>query len=222
MTTMPQPRAFSRGLDPIWPACIVVVAVLFNPVLAFINGNIRELTSGPVIAAEMLVMAAAQVWVLQRFDRRMQPWYALMALIGAFTVLRALVTGTFEARYFRDILVLQTFVVLGMTSTERRAIETMLVLQAVVVAGIALEAVSLDTFNALFHVKDYYINTRGLLSVEFTDESSSLYVSATRPEARYFPFFDLHRLSSIFLEPVSLGNFCIITVSFTADRKSVV
>jgi putative polymerase len=37
-----------------------------------------------------------------------------------------------------------------------------------------------------------------------------LFVSATRPGARFFGFVDWHRGSSIFLEPVSLGNYCVI------------
>lgn len=49
---------------------------------------------------------------------------------------------------------------------------------------------------------------------EFTYEDSDLYVSATRYQGRFIPFFGLHRMSSIFLEPVSLGNFVLIVVCF--------
>ena len=143
-------------------------------------------------------------------------WYFLIVAIGAFAILRIAGTGNVDAKYFRDIFLIITFILLGMTSNERRAIQMMVVLQAFVVAGILLEAVCLPCYNDLFAVKDFYINTRGLGEEEFTNLSSDLYVSATRPEARFLPFFDLHRMSSVFLEPVSLGNFMTATVAFTA------
>jgi putative polymerase len=43
-------------------------------------------------------------------------------------------------------------------------------------------------------------------------------VSATRPDNRLFGFISFHRLSSTFLEPVSLGNYCIVVVAFVCAR----
>ncbi len=101
-----------------------------------------------------------------------------------------------------------------MTSNAHRGIHVMMMLWGVVLAVILLEAVCLPCYTDLFAVKDFYINTRGIGEDEFTNLSSDLYVSATRPDARFLPFFDLHRMSSVFLEPVSLGNFVIVSVAF--------
>ncbi len=197
------------------PMLIVITAVLFNPLLAFINGNVRPLTSMPVMAAEVLIVLAAHAYAYLHFDRRMRIWHAYLAFLGTFTMVRYLATGALEIRYFRDLLMVPTFVVLGMTVKERAAIRTILILMAFVVAGVLLEAISTDLYSTIFHVKEYYVNTRGMSSEEFTNAESTLFVSATRPDARFFPFFDLHRLSSIYLEPVSLGNFAILMVAFT-------
>jgi putative polymerase len=197
------------------PVAIVIAAVVFNAVIAILNANVRPMTANAVILCEVAILGAAHAYVLARFDRPMLLWYAYIGFVLAFATMRVLATGTFEPKFVRDLLMIPTFVMLGMTMTLPRVVGCVLVLQAVVVAGIVLEAVSLRAFETLFMVKEYYINTRGMFSDDFTNEASGLFVSATRPDARFYPFFDLHRMSSIFLEPVSLGHFATIMVCFT-------
>jgi putative polymerase len=168
-----------------------------------------------VILCEVLIVAAAHLYVLRHFQARMLNWYFLALGFAIFAVLRISVTGNADAKYFRDIFLIVTFILLGMTSNDRRAIQAMAILQVAVIAGILYEAACVECFGATFAVKDFYMSTRGLGEEEFTNLSSDLYVSATRPEARFLPFFDLHRLSSVFLEPVSLGNFMVATLCVT-------
>lgn len=196
------------------PAALVVAAVLFNAALAIVNGNVRPLSQGIIIAVEVAIALAAHAVALANYRREMTPWYLLIIAIGLFAVVRMITLGAFEVKYFRDLFLIPTFVVLGMVSSRHHMIRAMLVITAVVVAGILLEAIDVDTFSRVFEVKSYYVNTRGLVFEEFTNASSDLFISATRPEARFFPFFDLHRLSSVFLEPVSLGNFALVLMAF--------
>lgn len=206
----------SRAGGESWlPAALVVVAVLFNAVLAIVNGNVRPLSQGMIIAVEVAIALAAHAIALANYRREMTPWYLFIIAIGLFAIVRMVTLGAFEVKYFRDLFLIPTFVVLGMVSSRRQMIRAMLVVTAVVVAGILLEAADVDLFSRVFEVKSYYVNTRGLVFEEFTTTGSDLFISATRPEARFFPFFDLHRLSSVFLEPVSLGNFALILMAFT-------
>jgi putative polymerase len=52
-----------------------------------------------------------------------------------------------------------------------------------------------------------------LTAESFWNTESTLFVSATRPDDRFFGFVNWHRMSSVFLEPVSLGNYCIFVVA---------
>lgn len=204
--------ATTAGLAPV---AIVVAAVLFNAAFAIFNGNIRPISSGVVMAAEAAIVVAALAVALRRIEHRTQPWLIMIALAGGFAALRMVAVGGFDVKPFRDMLLIATFAMLGLTTSRHRMVQAVIVLQIAVVAGIVLEATCLSCYSDLFQVKDYYVNTRGLALDEFTNEASDLYISATRPDERFFPFFDLHRLSSIFLEPVSLGNFAVIMVAFT-------
>ncbi len=197
------------------PLILVVAAVLFNPALAIVNGSVMGLSSKHIILSEIMIVGLAQYYALTNLRREMLPWFFFMAVVGVFTVLRMAVTGEVEVKYFRDVLLIQTFIVLGMTTTPQRGKQAFMLICAFVVAGIFFEAVALKSYSNLFEIKQFYINTRGLVSDDFTTKGSNLYVSATRPGARTMPFFGLHRLSSIFLESVSLGNFMIISLCFT-------
>jgi putative polymerase len=205
--------ASTAGLVPMF---LVLIAALFNAAIAVANAHIKPMTGNIVVLCEVLIVAAAHLHILSHFQVRMVNWYFLIVAIGAFALLRIGVTGNADAKYFRDIFLIITFILLGMTSNERRAVQMMLILQVIVIAGILLEAICVECYGEIFAVKDFYVNTRGIGEEEFTNLASDLYVSATRPDARFLPFFDLHRISSVFLEPVSLGNFMIVTVAFTA------
>lgn len=197
------------------PVALVVAATLFNAGLAIINAQVKPLTSNVVILCEVVIVTIAHIHILRHFERTMVKWYFLALVFGIFAIFRIGATDNVDAKYFRDILVIITFILLGMTSDSRRAIQIILTLEIAVVLGILLEATCVQCYGDLFAVKDFYVTTRGVGESEFTNLTSDLYVSATRPEERFLPFFDLHRLSSIFLEPVSLGNFVVIALSFT-------
>src|SRR5690606_30295065 len=70
-----------------------------------------------------------------------------------------------------------------------------------------------NLYGDLFNVKAYYINSRGFTESQFWNPESTAFVSGTRPGERYFvAFTNWPRASSIFLEPVSLGNFIIVSL----------
>lgn len=196
------------------PVLIVVGAVCFNAGLAIVNGNVAGLTQAPVVAAEIMFVALAHAMALANYRREMAPWYALLGLFAAFAVIRALSSQAIDVKYLRDVMIIPTFVVLGMTFDARRLGRVFVVIQIVTVVFLVLEAVNVDAYSNLFKIQDYYINTRGYTAADFWNKDSNLYVSATRPDGSFLSIVDLHRLSSIFLEPVSLGNYCMVVLTF--------
>jgi putative polymerase len=147
----------------------------------------------------------------------MMRWYMLLLLLVWLAVFRSLALQQFEAKYLRDVLLIPTFIVLGMTFDERHLTRTIVVIHAIVLVVLVFEAVDTSAYSELFRIQDYYINTRDYDITDFWNKQSDLYVSATRPDARLFSFIDMHRLSSIFLEPVSLGDYCIIIIAFVSS-----
>ena len=127
--------------------------------------------------------------------------------------------GHIDPKTLRDVAIIPTFVCLGLVAGERHLNRLFLGIQVVVLLVMIFEYAALDAFSAAINIKSYYINTRGFDEQAFWNQDSDLFVSATRPNERYFlPWLNVHRLSSVFLEPVSLGNYCIIVTTFLCAR----
>jgi putative polymerase len=196
------------------PILLVLAAVLFNGALAIVNASFMRLTTGSVIGAELVIVMLAQLTILRHYRQEMLPWFGMIAVAVLFSLIRGAVVGHFEPKFLRDVLLIPTFLMLGMTTSPRR-LPLLLVLLHIAIVGVAIfEATFTQAYSNLFDVRGYYIATRAFDDTDFWNTSSDLFVSATRPGERFFSFVDLHRVSSTFLEPVSLGNYVVIVTAF--------
>ncbi|MFA5951576.1 MAG: polysaccharide biosynthesis protein GumE [Hyphomicrobium sp.] len=193
---------------------ILFAAVTFNAALAVVNAHVVSLSPAVVIGCESVIVAAAYGVVFSSLRPQMVPWLVLLGILVMLSLLRGIATQTFDAKSLRDVALIPTFVLLGMTFDWCRLTRLLVVLHAVVLFFLLFEAVDTAAFSELFQIKSYYIGTRGYDSSAFWNSESELFVSATRPDGRLFSFVDLHRLSSLFLEPVSLGNYCMVAVAY--------
>ncbi|MBX2854711.1 MAG: hypothetical protein KTR21_06975 [Rhodobacteraceae bacterium] len=201
----------SPHLSDSWlPPILILSAVLFNSLLAIINANVTSLSDKPVILCEVLIILTSHLLAVVYYRPAMTIWYVFTFLVLIFAFFRMGVLGDYDVKYFRDFFVIPTFILLGMVTSKKRLLQTMYILQAAVCVGVFWELLLFDSYANTLQIKQYYIDTRGYAEDAFWDTTSNLYVSATRPEARYFPFFDMHRMSSLYLEPVSLGNHVIL------------
>ncbi|MBS0235299.1 MAG: polysaccharide biosynthesis protein GumE [Proteobacteria bacterium] len=196
------------------PSLIVIAAVTFNAGLAIVNTNVAALSPSIVMLVEGLLTVTAVGVALLRWRSGMAPLIVVMSLLFLFGVVRAISTGEVQPKYIRDVMIIPVFLLLGMASSERYLTRTVLVVHTLVFAVFLIEAFLPDIHSALFNIQDYYIKTRGTRADQFYNTNSDLFISATRPNERYFPFVTDMRMSSIFLEPVSLGNYCTIIVAF--------
>jgi putative polymerase len=201
-------------MSPAVTECVLILAVCFNAILAILNGHGVTLQRGHVAFAEIAIYVAALAILVFNADRRMFPWFILAFFIVLNGLLLSLGNGAFNPKYMRDVLVIPIFIMLGMTYNSQSLTRPIVILQTIVFAVALLEAARPDAFSEIFQILKYYVNTRDFAEKSFWNSESTLFVSATRPGDRFFGFVDLHRLSSIFLEPVSLGNYCVIVAVF--------
>lgn len=209
----PAPRARIAGARVV-PGLLLLASILFNPLLAIVNGNVTALTPGHVVLAELAIVGTAHLVILRAWRPQMASWYALIGVLIAIAALRSAAMGQPEIKALRDVLLIPTFVMLGMVAGERRLVPVIVTIHVAVLSVLALEWTEVDLYAEVFRIRDYYINTRGYTLDQFTNVDSELYISADRPEERVFSFVGAHRMSSLFLEPVSLGNYCIIMTAF--------
>jgi putative polymerase len=112
------------------------------------------------------------------------------------------------------VLLIPIFVALGMAFAKGNIVRLFCALQVLILVVMVFEALAPSVFADTLRPWDYYVRTRSLYR-ESWHPDSGLYISAIRPGGRIiFEWLGIHRLSSIFLEPVSLGNWCIIVTIF--------
>ena len=195
---------------------VVAMAVTFNAGLALVNANIMNLASSHVIFVEILLTGTAVFLALRYWRPEMLSWVLLLYLFCLLFLVNTLINLDINLKFVRDAIVFPIYVLLGVVWARQRIVPVLLFIQLIVFGIAIFEAATPRMFGALFNVSSYYINTRGIDPELFQYTGDGLFISAVRHGGRFIPGFDwMHRLSSVFLEPVSLGNYAIIATIVT-------
>jgi putative polymerase len=195
-------------------ASLVCAAVCMNFVLAFLNANLIGLDRGYVVLGEVLIVGMALVVCVVSNNRLMVPWAGVIWIMLTIFLVLSMVRESFDPKYLRDVLLIPIFVALGMAFAKGNIVRLFCALQVLILVVMVFEALAPSVFADTLRPWDYYVRTRSLYR-ESWHPDSGLYISAIRPGGRIiFEWLGIHRLSSIFLEPVSLGNWCIIVTIF--------
>lgn len=205
-------------------AALLAMTVIFNPALAWVNASIMPVNGGMVAVVQGALTIAALGIGLYAGARAAALWLSLAWLLAMAALAAALIRGQFDPKGFGDVLLIPAFIMLGMQFRSATLIRTVLWLQGIVLLVGVWEVLSPAGFGSFFKVAQYYISSRGYSAEDFW-AGGDLFVSAQRPHGRMlFPGSGLHRGSSVFLEPVSLGNWAIMITLFVAgfwDRLGI-
>lgn len=195
-------------------ATTIFAAVSFNFLLAVLNANFMNLGRGDVILAEVLIVGTSVGLCLWSRNKLLIQWAIVAWVFAIIFMALSVFRQTIEPKYFRDILAMPVFIALGITYARGNIVRLFAVLQGFILFFMIVEGYSGSFFGDIANPLKYYINTRDFVQENFWNTESTLFISATRPQARFFEWLDIHRLSSVFLEPVSLGNWCIVVTIF--------
>ncbi|MCD8456344.1 polysaccharide biosynthesis protein GumE [Xylella taiwanensis] len=189
---------------------VLFAGVTYNFSLAVINAKIFVVRPVTTYVVELVIYVACFTLGLFALDRKRAA--LVMSGLGflvALTLIRFLMSFDFDPKFFRDALIAFAFLVLG--AAYRGSLIRLFMGMSIVVTLVAcFELVVPDVYGDIANPKSYFINSRGASTEGFWNEESSLYVSATRPNERNFlPGSNLPRASSVFIEPVTMGNYII-------------
>lgn len=195
----------------LWAAIILVMTVCFNALLAIVNGHVFTINSNLVAAVQaLLVLSAFGVALLAWPDgivRCIALTLAWLVLVFASMLLR----DGIDPKIVGDALLLPAFVALGLAIRRTTLIDTIRWLQIALVIFVLWELFFPSSFGEVFRVRDYYVATRGFSESQFWTGDDNLFLSSQRPGGRILDFgIDVNRGSSLFLEPVGLGNWTIV------------
>jgi putative polymerase len=205
---------------------VVFGAVVFNMVLCLVNTRLFGVGVNVVIAMEIALigMALGLIWY------RGYTLYRILLLLTAYFFAVMVFRSSFDPKIVRDFLIPIVFFFLGSYLGSFRSADRLVMLLIFLAFGAALfEWLALNTYLHLFDVIHYYIergagtnlptDTGGLI-IRGDKTAAGLFTNATRFEERtLLPFLGSHRVSGIFLEPVSVGNFGAIAFAWVLLRN---
>jgi putative polymerase len=190
------------------------LALLFNIALAWVNANVMAINGSVVTAVQGLVMGLALGIGLLGRRGGWRRWTVLLAGAGLLWLVLSVLRQSVELKFLGDAVLIPAFALLG-TCLDRRELIRWLVLAQLLIGAIATwELAAPQGFAGMFNVTAYYVNTRGIEAETFwSGEGEGLYLNVERPNGRnLFASSGLNRATSVFLEPVSLGNWTVVVL----------
>jgi putative polymerase len=191
---------------------LVIAGAMFNLALCFISTRHWAHIGNPQIAVvEIGIMAIGFYQIRHRVDRSAL-W--IMAVTFGFLVGAKLVNPAVSFKIAHDVGIMYIFYGLGRMASARTAWSTIWIVTALVMVVSFAELVFTDTYANLFNIWDYYVQKGVIASDTVNYSNTNLFLSGNRGAGAGRTFFQSifgpHRVSSIFLEPDSLGNFSAV------------
>ncbi len=148
----------------------------------------------------------------------------ISGLIALYLISAKLINPGLDLKILHDIAIIYIFYKLGTLASIETGNRTLWTIMMIVLAVGFFELLLPATFSQFFDVWSYYVD-KGTIGQNVVNYShSNLFVSANRGslEARTFlpGLLGTHRVSSVFLEPVSMGNFASITFAWCLSISS--
>ncbi len=215
----PSPAPIRDRLHDRASIALAFAALTFNAILCFINTALFPVNELLVIGAELLIVTTA---LLLAVDRRIEP-YLILALFFSYALLIMAMRPMFDAKAVRDFLIPIAFYLLGLRRPSLVVADRLALMSGLVVVAFGLfEYLDVDTFGKYFNVIRYYVARGTVAQNQVSDQTGTLFASGMRPDARsLLPFLGAHRVSSVFLEPVSAGNFGAILYFWALCRPDM-
>lgn len=220
----PRAAQAAKRTAPRYPAgavgLLLLATVVILPLLAFVNARGWPVGSGLVGACEALVFVGCIVLLRQHIPA----WTLGLALgLMAWLVLAWLVRQQIDLKSARDLMIPLLFVSLGRLVADTEFAERTLrkVTLLVLVVGVA-EVLFTTAYGDIFNALSFYGGIGSIRESAAMFDGQTLTLNGFRPEGigrTLLPaLLGSHRASSVFLEPVSLGNFAVILLAWALSR----
>jgi putative polymerase len=206
---------------------LVVGAIIFNALLCFINTHVVPIHNSYVVVSEAAIITIA---LLACFRTMEQKYMIIIAALVVYTTILALIRSLIppeeelSVKIGRDFLIPIAFFLLGKNESDLKIADYLVhITTGIILIFAFFEYFSVDTYLEVFSVTEYYL-ARGTLDAfdPALQWAKGLMISGIRPPEQgrgLLPFLGDHRVSSLFLEPLGLGNFGCL-VAFWAIARS--
>jgi hypothetical protein len=193
---------------------LIVMAVLYNAVLAILGARGIPLSYSSVAAVEIVITFACLALSLSTgFSNHDVMPLALLWFIGTLALIASISLDTIYIGSIRNFALIAVFGMLGHRMNINFIRKAFFIASAMTLVVLIWEISSVESYASFFSPAHYYEMTRGTAISEFDD--SGLSIGTIAFEGRFsLGIFSGRRTSSIFLEQVSINSYAIVCMVF--------
>jgi putative polymerase len=197
---------------------LVVAAATFNMGLCFLNTRGLPISAAHVIATEVVIIGLAA----SLSYRVLTPQISVFAaIILAYLCTLWLIHSAVNPKVVRDVLIPLVFLLCGSAQAEPRDADRLVYILILIVFAFAIvEWFWFDRFLNVFDITSYYL-AKGRADASEVWMEVNVAMNGIRVEGEgrtLFPVLGLHRVSSVFLEPLSAEYFSVIAFAWLLVR----
>lgn len=201
---------------------VLFAATTYLGMLSAVNAHVLRASPALVGLVEALIYAACFAQIARALTPRLViAWLVIAATLALLWLLRQ----EPDIKGLRDLIIPMLFFALGRHVSDVRFADRVLLglLLMLVVVGI-FEAIAVDAYATVFQTFSFYVNLGSIDAAGAMFDGQALTLNGYRPEGigrTLLPWLlGNHRVSSLMLDPVSLGNFAVITVAWALSKES--
>ncbi len=215
------PASWARPTSHATPAAwlgpsLILATISFNPVLCFINTRHWALVGTPHIIALSVVIVAVGALSVRADVTSALAKNAFFVVVSTLAI--KLVNPAIDLKILFDIAIVPVFYLLGRRSSFSQAERILSMVMAIVLSVGLFELVWPEAYQQVFDILTFY-TVKGSVDLNavnyagtnfFTSAERSVDAGRTLLPGLLGP----HRVASVFLEPISMGNFPLISLSW--------
>jgi putative polymerase len=199
---------------------LVMIAVGFNAVLCLISTVVGiHFSAATVVVCEIVILAFGFYGARERIT---QPAIRIILTLTVLLLGMKLINPGLDLKILHDLAIAYVFYLLGTMLTLQQATRLLWIVIIGVLAVSSVEVLLPNLYSSLFNVWGYYVD-KGVLQNAINYGNTTSFISGIRggSEARtFFPaLLGQSRFSSVFLEPVSMGNFSVIIFAWCLSTR---
>lgn len=203
-----------------WVILAVTLACCHPLLLAGIHTNVMPVGAALLGLTEAAILALCVPLLLGHIPQRV-----LVLVVTVLAVLAGLwlLRGGTDIKAVRDFLIPACFLWLGMRMPDRTVAERCLLTVGAIALALGLfELLFVDVYSRVFNILSYYVAQGTVLENAVAQQDVALSFNGVRPEGigrTLFPaLLGSHRVSSVFIEPVSMGNFATLLAAWGLSK----
>jgi len=197
-----------------------MVAMGFNAGLCFISTvSGVHVSAATVAVCEMVILAIGLYAARERIS---EPAMRIILVLTGLLIGMKLLNSALDLKILHDLAIAYIFYELGTLTTLQQATRMVWIVTIGVIAVSSVEVTMPNLYSSMFDIWSYYVD-KGVLVNAINYGNTTSFISGVRggQEARtFFPsILGQARFSSVFLEPVSMGNFAVIIFAWCLSTR---